>query len=80
MTNVKMNMKNKFETHECRKCQDKEETQFHVYTCDVIWKIRGENKEKFPSFEKMISGSRNEKIQIAKVFKENFKILERGIS
>ena len=80
MTNVKMNMKNKFESHECRKCQDKEETQFHVYSCDVIWKIRGENKETFPSFDKIISGSTNEKIKIAKVFKENFKILENGIS
>ena len=80
MTNVKMNAKSQFETHKCRKCQAEDETQIHVYSCDMIWKIKGETKEKCPSFEKILNGNTIEKIRIAKVFKENFIILESGIS
>ena len=57
-----------------------EETQFHVYTCEEIWKIRGDNRENYTSYEKILDGTRKEKIQIAKVFRENFKIIERAKS
>ena len=80
MTKVKMNFKNNFETHECKICLKEEETQFHVYTCEDIWKIKGENRENYKSYEKILDGPRNEKIQIAKVFRENFRILERAKS
>ena len=80
MTKVKMNSKNKFDTHECTICHKEEETQFHVYTCEEIWKIRGDNRENYTSYEKILDGKRKEKIQIAKVFRENFKIIERAKS
>ena len=80
MTKVKMNSKNKFDTHERSICHKEEETQFHVYTCEEIWKIKGENREKYISYEKILDGKRNEMIQIAKVFRENYKILERAKS
>ena len=80
MTNLKMNTKNKYETHECRICKSEDESQEHVYMCEKLWRISGQNREKYPEYDKILKGNRKEQIMIAKVFKEHLKIIEKGIS
>ena len=77
MTNVKMNRKQMYKTHECSKCLKENETQQHVYTCNKIWEEMGKRKENYPKYEKIINGFRNEKIRIAKIFKDILKIVEK---
>ena len=48
MTNVKMNRKKLFKTHECSVCLNENETQQHIYTCNEIWEKSGKSKENFP--------------------------------
>ena len=76
MTNAKMNKKNLHKTHECTICLKENETQQHVYICNEIFKISGRKNENNPMYEKIINGNRKEKIEIAKIFKENMKIIE----
>ena len=76
MTNAKMNKKNLHKTHECTICLKENETQQHIYICNEIFKISGRKKENNPMYEKIINGNRKEKIEIAKIFKENMKIIE----
>ena len=52
MTNIKMNMKNKYETNECNICKMEDESQQHVYTYDEIWNISGKVKENYPEYDK----------------------------
>ena len=62
-----MYAKNLFETHECRVCLVENETQEHIYVCNEIWKLKGENEMKnYPIYEKIVTGNRQEKIRIAK--------------
>ena len=77
MTNVKMNRKKLFKTHECSVCLDENETQEHIYTCDEIWEKRGKIKENIPKYEQIMTGNRKEKILVANIFKENLRILEQ---
>ena len=77
MTNVKMNRKKMFKSHECSKCFEENETQAHVYNCNEIWKEMGKKKENYPKFDKIINGQRQDKIRIAKIFKEILKIVEK---
>ena len=77
MTNVKMNRKRMYKTHECSKCLKENETQLHVYNCNEIWEEMGKKQENYPKYEKIINGFRNEKIRIAKIFKDILKILEK---
>ena len=77
MTSVKMNRKQLYKSHECSKCLKENETQAHVYICNEIREIIGKKKEDYPKFEKIKNGSRKEKIEIAKIFRENLKIIEK---
>ena len=77
MTNAKMNKKNLHKTHECTICLKENETQQHVYTCNQIWEEMGKGEENYPKYEKIINGFRNEKIRIAKIFKDILKIVEK---
>ena len=77
VTNVKMNMKGMYNQFQCQICEEEEESQFHIYECNKIWEIRKEenmsNKLKYEMIEK---GNLKEKLMIAKIFYENYKILE----
>ena len=71
-----MNMKNLHETHECSICMKEYETQEHIYSCSEIWSKMGKTKANILKYEKIMNGNRQEKVQVAKVFKENLKFLE----
>ena len=77
MTNVKMNSKYLHETYECTMCSIEEESSEHIYLCNEIWNIKGKNKENIPNYESILNGSMKQKIEIAKIFNENMKILEK---
>ena len=77
MTNVKMNRKKMFKSHECSKCFKENETQEHVYNCNEIWEEMGEKQENYPKFDRIKNGQRKDQIKIAKIFKEILKIVEK---
>ena len=60
MTNIKMSMRNKYETDECNICKIEDESQQLVYTCDKIWNIRGKIKENYPEYDNILNGNRKE--------------------
>ena len=48
MTNVKMNRKNLFKTHECSVCFIEDESQEHIYNkCKTFWKKVEERKKTY---------------------------------
>ena len=53
------------------------ETQEHVNNCNETWEEMGEKKEKCPKFDRIINRQRKDKTKIAKIFKENSKIVEK---
>ena len=73
MTQAKVNLKGKYDTLECGACQLEEENQEHILECSELNKNR--NKEKV-RYEKIFNGTVEEKLEIAKLFEENFKVLE----
>ena len=77
VTNLKMNMKGKYETFECGACLLENESQKHVYECKEIWKKRNIENINNPVYENIMSGSVIQKIKVAKTFYENRKILEK---
>ena len=54
----------------------KNETQQHIYVCNEIFKVSGRKKENCPMYEKILNGNRRDEIEVAKIFKENMKIIE----
>lgn len=76
ITRVKMNMQQIYDTHECSMCMKENETQEHIYKCEEIWKLREKKYEKIIEYEKILTGNVMEKLEIAKIFKENMKIKE----
>ena len=78
MTNVKMNRKNLFKTHECSVCFSEDESQEHIYNkCNKILEESGRKKENIPKYDLIMNGMRKEKLLVAKIFEENLKILEQ---
>ena len=78
MTNVKMNRKRLFKTHECSVCLGENESQEHIYIgCNEIWEISGRQKENIPKYDLIMNGMRKEQLLVAKIFKENLKISEQ---
>ena len=71
VTNVKTNLKGKYDKLECRACKIDQETQKHIVECKVLSK----EKEKI-EYEKIHDGTVKEKLIIARKFQENYKILE----
>ena len=72
---VKMNMKALYKSFLCEICEKYEESQSHIYECDKIWEIRKSEKVIQPNYEMIENGNINEQIMIAKIFRDNFKIL-----
>ena len=79
-TDVKMNRKNQFETHECSVCSMENESQEHIYLCDQIWKLKKQRKMEIPKFEEIMYGNLKQKVKVTRIFQENMKIRERSPS
>ena len=74
VTKLKMNLKGLYDTYECEVCLNKDESQEHIYKCEEIWKIRKESFIDNPNYENIMNGSAHQKLEVAKIFKENLKI------
>ena len=74
--NVKMNFKNMYDSYECQICEEEEESQIHIYECKKIWEMKNQEKLDMPQYEMINNGNLNEQLTVAKIFKENYKILE----
>ena len=57
----------------CSACGLEEETQDHVIICSKLTKNKGDMNVKY---EKLFNGTVSEKLMIAKMFKENYEVLE----
>ena len=72
VTNVKTNMKGKYEKLECRACNLEEESQKHIMECKIL---NHESDQKL-EYEKVFNGTVSEKLKIAKKFRKNIEKLE----
>ena len=77
VTNVKINMKGQYETLECSACLADNESQKHVYECELIWRERNIVNIEKPDYEKIEWGNVIEKIIVSRIFYENLKTLEK---
>ena len=73
VTEVKVNLKGKYDDLECGACGFVEESQQHIVECKVLnnHKVLDEIK-----YEKLINGTVEEKLKIAHKFSENYSKLE----
>ena len=72
MTNVKTNLKGKYDSLECRACKNAEESQKHVVQeCQSL----NEDTENI-EYEKIFNGSVLEKLKVARKFQQNYQKLE----
>ena len=76
VTDLKMTFKRKYKDFKCIACNEEEEPQKHVLECKEI-------EEKQPNlkfalkYEKLFDGNLNDKIKIARNFKEKLDIREK---
>ena len=70
---VKKNLQGMYDTYECGVCLEEEESQKHIYECKEIWKMKENNDEKIPDYENIMNGNVREKLEVARIFKENIK-------
>ena len=78
--NLKMNMKNQYETFTCMVCLIEDETQSHVYECKEIFKLNNNKQIEIPKYEEIFNGNVHQKVIIARILKENLKIRDSKIS
>ena len=71
--NVKRNLKGMYDNLDCTACGEEEETQEHIIQCKKLSKNKENNDVKY---EKLFNGTVGEKLIIAKIFKENYDVLE----
>ena len=72
-SDVKTNIKGKYETLECDACKTEQETQKHIIKCNIL----NEKNEKEPiEYEEIFTGNVKMKIAIVKRFLENTKLRE----
>ena len=76
VTDLKMNFKRKYKDFKCIACNEEEETQKHVLECTEI-KKKQPNLKLDLKYEKLFNGNLNDKIQIARNFKENMAVREK---
>ena len=48
----------------------------YIYECKKIWEMKKQEKLDMPQYEMINNGNLNEQLTVAKIFKENYKILE----
>ena len=71
---IKQNMKGMFDEMNCRACGLEEETQMHIIQdCKTLNKNNGDMNIKY---EKLFNGTVSEKLLLAKIFKENYEVIE----
>ena len=73
MTEAKVNLKGKYDDLECGACGLEEESQQHIIKCKELNKNRSKEEVEY---SKIFNGTVIEKLKIAKMFQENFEILE----
>ena len=73
MTQIKVNLKGKYDTLECDACGKEEETQEHILVCEELNKDK--DNQEF-NYENLFNGTVTEQVKIAKRFEGNLKILE----
>ena len=77
VTKTKVNMKQMYNTLECRACRIESESDCHVLKCSKILKMNQEYENiEIPDYEKLYTGSPNEQLEISRIFSSNMKILE----
>jgi tRNA 2-selenouridine synthase SelU len=74
MTEAKVNIKGKYDNLECGACGIEEENQEHIIKCKELNK---NNDILEFEYSKLFNGTVLEKLNISKMFKENFKVLEK---
>ena len=74
MTQIKVNLKGKYDTLECDACGKEKETQQHILVCEELNKDKEIQEFKY---ENLFNGTVTEQLKIAKIFEENLKILEK---
>ena len=72
MTDVKKNVKGKYDSKKCRACKIEEEDQKHIVDCEIL----NQGKEKI-EYGKIFNGTVSEKVKIARRFKTNLELLEK---
>jgi hypothetical protein len=73
VTEVKVNLKGKYDSLECGACGFEEENQQHILNCKEL--NRNKNAQEF-KYENLLNGTVIEKLKIAQIFKANFESLE----
>ena len=77
MTKTKTNMKQMFNTYECRACKIETENDQHVLQCNTLKEMNKEYKcIEIPEYEKIYTGNPNEQLLLSQIFYSNLKILE----
>ena len=74
MTQIKVNLKGKYDTLECDACGMEEETQQHILVCEELNKEKDVQEFKY---ENLFNGTVTEQLKIAKIFEEHLRILEK---
>ena len=72
--NVKMNMKNQYDSFECLVCLSENETQDHIYECKEILKLKNFKHSEIPKYQEIFNGNVHKKILVARILKENLEI------
>ena len=74
--NLKMNMKNQYDSYECLVCLNEDESQEHVYICEEISKYQSIVNSETPKYQQIFNGTVNEKLKVARNMKEKLRIRE----
>ena len=74
VTEVKVNLKGSYDYLECGACGLEEESQKHIIQCEKLNQIK---RTEEINYDKLFDGTVLEKLKIAKVFKENLKLLDQ---
>ena len=74
VTEAKNNKKGKYDNLECGACGLFEENQQHILECKVLNKEKSTEEIKYGN---LLNGTVEEKLKIARKFRENFSILEK---
>ena len=72
MTNLKSNMKGKYDNLECRACKKEIESQKHVFECNAI-SVKFHEEE---TYEELLDGSLRQKIKLSEIMKKRIDKLQ----
>ena len=75
VTETKNNLRGKYDNMECEACGLEEESQQHIIECTELNKSKKEHEDL--EYEKLLNGTVEDKVKLARRFKQNMKILEQ---